>query len=156
MTGRRKTATISTEEVRAAEATVTASTETENLENIKEVEEEKELSKAEPAKRGRKKATVTVNPEDIAAVTPTAAAEVAEASSAPARPTLARRASLRARPAASVSTPKEPVVKKTVVKTIEESPIKLPAKAKVTRRNSVAVTSTKKASPTKVIFFSYF
>lgn len=116
------------------------------MKEIKEVEEEKEVVKAEPVKRGRKKATVTVNPEDVAAATPTTATttKAEEPASAPAKPTLGRRASLRTRPAAAVSTPKEPTVKKTAVKTIEESPIKPPTKAKVTRRNSVAVASAAK------------
>lgn len=146
---------MSTEDVIAAEALNAASSvtaEAENMVEIKEVEEEKEVVKAEPAKRGRKKATLTVNSEDVAAAIPTTeAAKTEEPASAPAKPTLGRRASLRTRPAAAVSTPKEPTVKKSAVKTIEESPIKPPTKAKVTRRNSVAVASAAKAKRGKAI-----
>ncbi len=147
--GRRKTGTVAVVETEEKQQD-SATSEAHSLENIEETGESVE-KKPQATKRGRRKAVV-VNSEDVStaieAVGATArnesesTAEVVTAEE-PAKPTLGRRASLRTRPAV-VSTPKEVPMKKTrQVKTIEEDPVKTPVKAKVTRRNSVAVPKSK-------------
>jgi len=147
--GRRKTGTVAVVETEEKQQD-SATSEAHSLENIEETGESVE-KKPQASKRGRRKAVV-VNSEDVStaieAVGATArnesesTAEIVTAEE-PAKPTLGRRASLRTRPAV-VSTPKEVPMKKTrQVKTIEEDPVKTPVKAKVTRRNSVAVPKSK-------------